>query len=106
MSAEEERIDSLPESSSPACSSCGQPLSHVEGKVPLCAPCRSQFIRYPIPKWIKGFGMGILALMIVGMVSMPHQISMGIHMERGKQAASEHRFATAQKELQQVADRE
>lgn len=106
MSAEEERIDSLPESTFPACSSCGQSHSGVEGKIPLCAPCRAQFIRYPIPKWIKAFGAGILVLMVVAMVSMPRQISMGVHLERGIQASKEHRFVTAQKELQQVADKE
>ena len=106
MSAEEERTDSLPESSAPACSHCGQSISHIEGKVPLCAPCRSQFIRYPIPKWIKAFGLGILALMIVGMVSMPRQLRTGIHLHRGMLDAADHRFLTPEKELKQVADSE
>ena len=81
------------------------PYSERKVKLPLCEPCRSQFIRYPIPKWIKAFGLGILALMMVAMISLPRQLSTGIHLKRGTQAAKEHRFATAQKELQQVADR-
>lgn len=103
--ADEQAISPQP-MASPACSSCGEELSGMEGKVPLCPSCRSKFINYPIPKWIKAFGLGILLLLIISLVSLPGQISTGIHLKRGIKAANEHRFVTAQKELQQVANRE
>jgi hypothetical protein len=32
------------------CRNCQEALPVLEGKVPLCHACRSQFINYPIPK--------------------------------------------------------
>jgi hypothetical protein len=32
------------------CRNCHEALPVLEGKVPLCHACRSQFINYPIPK--------------------------------------------------------
>jgi tetratricopeptide (TPR) repeat protein len=72
----------------------------------LCEGCRSQFVNYPIPNWIKAFGIGIVVLMVVSLVSLPRQINTGIHLKRGIAASKEHRYVTAQKELQMVVDQE
>jgi tetratricopeptide (TPR) repeat protein len=69
---------------------------------PLCASCRQQFIRYPIPVWVKGFGIGVTLLVIIGLVGFPKQMITGIHVRRADYAMSEKKYLTAKKELRQV----
>ncbi|SHG02197.1 tetratricopeptide repeat protein [Flavisolibacter ginsengisoli] len=88
------------------CRNCQAALPVMEGKIPLCQSCRSQFINFPIPKWIRAFGAGILLLLVFSLVSLPEQIRTGVHLQKGIKAASDHHYYTAQKELQQVVDHE
>jgi tetratricopeptide (TPR) repeat protein len=84
------------------CQQCGV-NPRIEGYPnPLCESCRQQFIRYPIPVWVKGFGIGVTLLVIIGLVSFPRQIMTGIHMRRADKAISEKKYLTAKKELHQV----
>jgi hypothetical protein len=88
------------------CRNCQEALPVSEGKVPLCHSCRSHFINYPIPNWIKAFGAGILLLLVFSLISLPRQISTGVHLQKGIKATTEQRYSTAEKELQLVVNHE
>ena len=104
---EADELEIVPEPiTSPTCRNCAAEIPAIEGKIPLCNSCRSMFIHYPIPKWIKAFGAGILLVLAFSLASLPGQIKTGIHLQKGIKAASDHRYATAQKELQQVVNKE
>jgi tetratricopeptide (TPR) repeat protein len=94
----------LPEESGtpdgPLCAGCERPLYELTGRTPICSECREAYIRYPIPKWIRIFGAAILVLMAVGLTRLPGNLSAAIHQKRGERAMAEHRYSTAQKELQ------
>lgn len=82
------------------CANCGSSFVEPGYHTPLCSDCRESFIRYPIPNWIKAFGGGVALVLIFALVNLPSQLSLGVHLARGKKAVDEHRFVTAQKELQ------
>ncbi len=88
------------------CASCGQLLTNNIHKTPLCDSCRHHFIRFPIPLWIKLFGGGVLLLVLYGLVSLPKNISTGIHYQRAQKAAEMRNYVTAQKELEYVVAKE
>jgi len=69
---------------------------------PLCESCRQQFIRFPIPIWVKGFGIGVSVLVLLGLFNFPKQITIGIHMRRADNAIAEKKYLTAEKELRKV----
>jgi len=84
------------------CKSCG--ILPVEGQHPnpLCESCRQKFIRFPIPVWVRGFGIGVLVLVLVGLISFPKQLLIGIHMKRAENAMDKKKYLTAERELQKV----
>ena len=81
------------------CANCGSSFVEPGYHTPLCSECRQSFIRYPIPNWIKAFGGGVALVLIFALVNLPSQLSLGVHLARGKKAVDEHRFVTAEKEL-------
>jgi tetratricopeptide (TPR) repeat protein len=88
-------------STSTLCSNCGV-SPPVEGPSKLCEACRQSFIKFPIPKWMWAFAAGIFILMILGFTRMGKYMSYSIHISRAEKAIEEHRYITAQKELQMV----
>jgi len=68
----------------------------------LYTTCRENYIKFPIPAWIKAFGIGIGAVVIFSLFSFLGNLQTGIHMERGVRAEKDHRFMTAQHEFEQV----
>ena len=90
--------------SPPGCANCNQVIEYTGTGTPLCAPCREIFIRYPIPLWIKLFGLGILLVLVISFIGLPQSLSTGIHFKRGKKAAENHNYIAAQKEFQLVAN--
>ena len=92
----------LQEEINPLCQHCHtNPI--LEGyPSPLCDSCRKKFIRFPIPAWVKGFGAGVIVLVLVGLISFPKQINIGIHVKRAEIALSSKKFLTAERELQKV----
>src|SRR4051794_25948248 len=87
----------------PACANCGSALIEPPGRTPICDSCRHQFINYPIPVWIKAFGIGILAVLVFSVFNLSRNISTGIHYKRGSVAASKKNYLTAEKEFGRVA---
>jgi len=82
------------------CVSCNHPIVSKDGPTPLCEACREKFIKFPIPLWIKIFGGCIAVIFLFAIVKLPGNLSMGIHVEKGKKAIRQKNFLTAQKELE------
>jgi hypothetical protein len=78
----------------------------TSAKTPLCDECRGKFINYPIPKWIKAFGIGIVAVLIFSLFSLSKNLQTGIHYRRGVDAATQKNYLTAEKEFQKVIKKE
>lgn len=88
----------------PSCINCGAAEVIPGYTHALCGNCRTAFIRYPIPNKTKLFAAGIAVVLVFAMLSVPKQISTGIHLKRAIAAEKERRFATAEKELHQVLE--
>lgn len=86
----------------PACAGCGTPVAEPFTHVPLCTSCHTYFQKYPFPKWIKVFGGAVLLVLVFALLQFPRNISTGVHFKRAREAARQHRYVTAQKELQAV----
>jgi hypothetical protein len=87
------------------CASCGQPAMEEEHPTLLCRECREKFTRYPIPVWIKAFAGGVGILLLFSLVTLPKNLSMGIHLERGERAEKQHKYLTAERELKKVLEK-
>lgn len=87
------------------CISCGN-LAVVKGfPNALCESCREGYIKYPIPKGIKFFALGISLIFLFSVYKIPKNILLGIHLDKGNTALEQKKYRTAQKELQLVADK-
>src|SRR5215203_5755672 len=89
-----------------SCASCGIPVNTYTTGTRLCNTCRTQFIAYPIPRWIKIFGGLILCVLIFSLFTVPKNIQTGIHYKRGLKAVEAKNFMTAEKEFSQVVAEE
>ncbi|HEX2946481.1 MAG TPA: tetratricopeptide repeat protein [Clostridia bacterium] len=86
------------------CRNCGK-TPVVEGySIPLCRECRSHYINYPIPRWIKVFATVVLAVMTYSLVSFPKSLEGGIAYERGNRAESQHMYMTAANQYEKVVN--
>jgi tetratricopeptide (TPR) repeat protein len=101
-----EKAQTIETAAAPVCAGCNAPLAEPVPRNPICPDCRQRFIRYPIPHWIKGFGAGVLLLMIFCLYQLPANLKTGIHYKRGLMAAGSRNYRTAQKEFQQAVLRE
>ncbi len=68
----------------------------------LCIDCRTALIHYPIPKWIRIFAIGLLAVILISLFRTQEYISAAIHLGRAEKAMEARHFATAQKEINKV----
>jgi Tfp pilus assembly protein PilF len=93
-------------SAEPCCASCGSILSFTPSKTPLCDSCRTAFINYPIPTWIKYFGGAILVILIYSLYFITRDLKTGIHYERGMKAAKARKYMTAEREFRNVVAKE
>jgi tetratricopeptide (TPR) repeat protein len=94
--------EQLTEPDNTLCASCHTNKAEEGHKVKLCAACRVRYINYPIPKWIKIFALGIVAVIILSLVRTQMYIAAAIHLGKGENAIEQSRFVTAQKEIAQV----
>lgn len=85
------------------CTNCGSHSAEYDSPSKLCAECRTKFIRFPIPLWIKGFGLGIALIVVLALTKLPAQLSLGVSLERGKAAIEERNYLTAQQHLEDFA---
>lgn len=84
---------------STGCVVCHHPIIEQGHATALCSDCRSKFIRYPIPLFMKIFGVVIVLMLGYAMFSLPKSLAAGVHFERGKAAAESHKYVTAEREL-------
>lgn len=98
---EETQLPGQPEKS--GCANCGS--EHIVEGYPtaLCAGCRELFIKYPVPLSIKIFAGAILILLLSSMFSFPKHLTLGLHLEKGKQYEKNHEYKAAQREFELVA---
>lgn len=68
----------------------------------LCSTCRESFIKYPIPKWIYGFGLGVLVVMIFSMAQLPKYVGVAGAFGRAEKAIESRNYVTAQRNLEKV----
>jgi tetratricopeptide (TPR) repeat protein len=90
------------EPTSGGCINCGSVAVLKGYPNALCQDCREKFIKYPIPLWIKLFAGGIGLIFLFSLYKIPANISLGVHLEKGKTALEDKRYLTAQRELQQA----
>src|ERR1700761_1812511 len=81
------------------CANCGRPAMEEEHPTLLCGECREMFTRFPIPLWIKAFAGGVGVLLLFSLVTLPKNLNIGIHLERGERAEKQKKFMTAGQEL-------
>lgn len=84
------------------CTNCHQEPALEGYRTPLCAGCRQQFIRYPIPKWIYAFGAGVLVVMVIALTKVPPYFALATHLGRAQKAIAAHKYKTAQKGLEGI----
>ncbi|BAV04373.1 hypothetical protein SAMN05421788_110100 [Filimonas lacunae] len=84
------------------CIQCGHTITVPGHAHKLCYECREGFIKYPIPRNIKLFAAGVGVIVLIALISLPAQLSTGIHLKRAEQAKRERRYATAEAELEKV----
>ena len=84
------------------CVNCGSSWIEQGHPTPLCSDCRQSLIKFPIPSVIKVFSLGILVIVLIAMVRLPANISLGIHQARGEKAFRNKQFLTAQREFKNV----
>lgn len=84
------------------CIKCGH--VHVLEGFPsrLCAECREELIRYPIPAWVKGVALGTLAVMVIGFWINRSIFSQHHFMARGERFIEEKKYFSAANEFKQL----
>jgi len=93
------------ESPGTGCANCGQPALEGNHAARLCGDCRAYFIRFPIPLWIRVFAGGICIVLLFSLFTLPKNLSLGIHLEKGIKAGKEKNYFTAEKELKSVLEK-
>jgi hypothetical protein len=68
----------------------------------LCSGCRHTFIKYPIPRSIRWFAIGLAAVIIISLVRTQRYVSAAIHLGRAENAIENKQFVTAENELTAV----
>lgn len=84
------------------CVNCNVNTFEEGHAINLCSDCRAALINYPVPKWIKLFSLGLLAVIIISLIRTQLYISAAIHLGRAEKAIESKHFTTAQKELNKV----
>src|SRR5580692_4015934 len=87
------------------CANCGQPGIEGDHPTPLCSDCREKFTKFPIPMWIKLFAAAVVAVLLFSLFSLPANISLGVHLAKGRKAAVDRRYVTAERELKTFTDK-
>jgi tetratricopeptide (TPR) repeat protein len=106
----EEELNNLPESKpeevvdTSLCVNCKKNKFEDGYATKICSECREQFIKYPIPKWIWGFAIGVIVVMIIGMFRMPKYFGAAYHLSKAEKAIENRAYITAQKELLKIID--
>ncbi len=85
-----------PPPSAPVCSNCSHPEIEPHYATPLCADCRTQLVKRPIPIWISAIGVLALLLMLIAFTKFPAALRAGIAYDRGQKAEASGKYALAE----------
>jgi tetratricopeptide (TPR) repeat protein len=95
----DEIIDDIELLKKDVCINCASPAVLKGFPNALCENCRESLIKFPIPNWIKAFGVGVLLIVLFSLYKVPKNISIGMHLAKGETAMEEKKFITAQNEF-------
>jgi tetratricopeptide (TPR) repeat protein len=84
------------------CASCQVNPFEPGHPVNLCTSCRSSLIKYPIPKSIRYFAVGLSIVIIISLVRTSTYISAAIHLGKAEKAIEKKLYVTAQREISYV----
>ncbi|RBQ11345.1 hypothetical protein [Pedobacter miscanthi] len=87
------------------CANCQLNIYEPGHAVNLCSDCRKKLIKFPIPKWIRFFALGILTVMVISLVRTQQYISAAIHLGKAENAIDQKHFLTAKRELALVLNK-
>jgi tetratricopeptide (TPR) repeat protein len=88
------------------CITCNNPEIEEGYATHLCHECRKKFIRYPIPLWIKIFAGSVFIVILFALYTFPENLSVAVHLERGKDAERQNKFLTVKQEFSQLLKRQ
>jgi tetratricopeptide (TPR) repeat protein len=84
------------------CVNCHQNKFEEGHHVNLCSSCRTAFIKYPIPKSIRWFALGLAVVILISLVRTQLYVAAAIHLGRAENAMEKRLFSTAEDELKIV----
>lgn len=99
MESPEEQKPELPPN---ACIVCSNPNYETGYEAKICTDCRNKMTRLQFPPWIKLFGIAVIAITIYGFFIAPGYLSDAAHLQGGRKAMQEKRFATAIREYEAI----
>jgi tetratricopeptide (TPR) repeat protein len=101
----DETLSTVEPASERSCAGCGQAAAEGSHGAPLCSGCRDHFTRLNIPLWVRLFAGGVAIVLLFSLFTLPRSISLGVHLQRGKEAERQRKFRTAENELKKVLDK-
>jgi hypothetical protein len=87
------------------CKNCGAPPEEGGYQLPLCPACRNQFANRPLPVWLTGAFVLVVAVVLFAMARFPAALESGIAFERGRRAEAAGNYTAATIEYRRVAER-
>lgn len=84
------------------CIACQNPNYDQSYKTKLCVDCRNHLLKVKAPLWVKIFAIVVAAITLAGIVMMPKNFSLALHLERAKKAENNHRYVSAAREYEIV----
>jgi len=87
------------------CVNCQLNVYQPGHAINLCSDCRQSLIKFPVPRWIKFFAIGIIAVMVTSLIRTKRYISAAIHLGKAENAIDQKHFVTAQQELALVLNK-
>ncbi len=86
----------------PVCKSCQVVPALPDSPSQLCATCRQEFVKYPVPKWVQASGAVLVLLLIIGIVRVAPMLQLALDLSRAQKAIAAHKYITAQNELKNI----
>jgi len=77
------------------CAACKAAPAQPNFPIPLCEPCRTKLIKFPVPTWLRIAAAALVVLMLVSSVRIPWELSAAANFERGRQAEDRGDYTTA-----------
>lgn len=102
----EELQTQIIENDNSGCIECGHSIVLEGYPNKLCAECRQKYIKFPIPLWVKGFGIGVLVLVIISFVLNNRIYQIHRLMNKGDKLVSDQKYYSASSYFQKAIKRD